>query len=137
MKRLFLLFIVAGAFLTSCEKDNIADLKGTYSGIFFYTNPVSSVAPPPSGSASVTFNGSTYTSTGNANHIPAGGSGTFEITDSKTVKFQDTNVWTADFNWGLILNGEYQYQIKGDSLYLAKYSSEFKVYEYRLKRVTD
>jgi hypothetical protein len=133
MKGFIAIFLVLGTFLTACEKDDLK-LQGTYSGTFIYTHPASSVAPPPSGPASITFSEHTYTSTGNPDKIPAGGSGTFEVTKSKSVIFKDQNVWTANFDWGLVLNGEYKYQVKGDSLYLAKYNAEFKVYEYRLKR---
>ncbi|MDQ7948369.1 MAG: hypothetical protein REI78_12210 [Pedobacter sp.] len=67
------------------------------------------------------------------------GSGTFAVTNKMEVVFTDTNVWTADFNWHILLNGSYKYEALGDSLILTKYIGENKenYYQYRLKRVDE
>jgi hypothetical protein len=96
----------------------------------------SSVAPAPSGPVEVNFSSDSYQSTGNSNYIPAGGSGTFHILENKNIEFKNTNMWTANFDWNLILNGTYTYKLKGDSLILSKEAaSGIKVLEYRLKRI--
>ena len=133
MKGFIVALLILGCAFSGCEKDIITNFSGRYSGIFIYNNPADSQALPPSGPASITFDKNTYTSTGNPDRIPAGGSGTFEVINSQDVKFEDSNRWTADFDWGLILNGEYRYQAKGDSLLLAKYIGGLKVFEYRLE----
>ncbi len=72
---------------------------------------------------------------------PKLGNGAFVVNDSKTVVFKDKNAWTADFDWNLILNGDYSYQVKGDSLILIKNlnadpaaNTIYNYYQYRLKR---
>lgn len=136
-KRLLFLSLISFSLMSgSCEKEDLSKLKGTYTGTFVYTLPESSVAPPPSGIVTVAFDQNTYTSSGNPDRIPAGGSGTFNILNDKQVTFEDKNMWTADFDWGLVLSGTYTYRLSGDSLYLSKYRDDFKVYEYRLRRQT-
>lgn len=68
-------------------------------------------------------------------------SGTFNLISNHEVNFTDKNYWTADFDMNLVLNGDYLYEIKGDSLILTKsfpampYSLfMYNYYQYRLKR---
>lgn len=124
------LFILLAAGLSSCDETEMAKLKGSYSGTFIYHSPEA----PKSGPVTVTFDGTNYTSTRNPDYIPAGGSGTFAFMEKNRVKFEDQNVWMANFDWNLILNGEYSYEVKGDSLFITRAHNEVKLYEYRLKR---
>jgi hypothetical protein len=67
------------------------------------------------------------------------GNGTFKVIDTKTINFEDKNIWTADFDWNLILNGSYTYEAKGDSLILTKnlensQNTIYNYYQYRLRR---
>jgi len=125
------LFILLAAALSGCDETEIAKLKGSYTGTFIYH---SNAEAPQSGRVTVTFEGASYTSTRNPDYIPAGGSGTFEFKEKNTVRFEDQNIWTANFDWNLILKGEYAYEIKGDSLIITRSRDEVKLYEYRLKR---
>ena len=136
IKKSVILLSLSSFILTACsDKLEITRLKGAYEGSFIYHDLASSIAPPPSGPVVLTFTENAYLSTGNPNHIPGGGSGIFELGDHGTIKFEDQNVWTADFDWNLILNGNYKYKLKGDSLILKKELQEgVKTYEYRLKR---
>lgn len=117
----------------SCEKEDLTSLKGTYTGTFIYSFPESS-ATPQRGDVTITFNGSNFHCSANPDRIPAGGAGTVTVINDQQVKFEDQNMWTADFDWGLILDGTYAYEVRGDSMFLAKYRDDLKVYEYRLKR---
>jgi len=117
------------------KKDNeISALNGKYSGTFYYSNLNGIFSPQGlySSPVTVTFSGNNYASTSNSNQMPAGGSGRYKISGQQA-EFKDTNNWTADFDWGLILNGDYSYQIKSDSLILNKTNSS-TTYEYWLKR---
>lgn len=133
MKGFIIALTILSFALTGCEEEILTKFTGKYAGIFICSNSGSSTRP--SGPASITFDGNTYTSTGNEDRIPAGGSGNFEILNSQSVRFRDHNLWTADFDWGLILNGEYNYKAEGDSLFLAKYIGGLKVFEYRLEKI--
>lgn len=134
-KPVLLLLLASFSWASCSDKLDIAKLRGSYKGTFYYHDQASSVAPIPSGPVSVTFTENTYLTSSNPNRIPAGGSGVFELGEDSSIKFTDQNMWTADFDWGLILNGNYKYKVKGDSLILQKQAQEgIKTYEYRLKR---
>lgn len=101
---------------STCKKESLVLVSGTYSGEFTviyedgktHTNPVS-----------VTFTENSYSSTASEDRFPAGGSGTFTL-DKNSITFSDEHMWTADFDWALILNGKYDYQLKGSALTLTK-----------------
>lgn len=117
----------------SCKNDDILNVEGTYSGRFIYTVAISSSGPTIS-PASIHFENGTFRSGAGKNRIPAGGSGTFKVS-GKQIEFADTNAWTADFDWRLILNGTYTYKIQSDSLFLTRHTNDGNKYEYRLKRI--
>ena len=132
-----LLIISAGC----SDKLSLNALNGTYTGEFYYVEPGKSLEDKVAAPASLTFSGENYTSQGGPERIPAGGSGRFDILKNKLVNFKDQNIWTANFDWGLILNGKYNYELKGDSLILTRYSEPCpncsmltSLYQYRLKR---
>jgi len=132
MKTLYLLLITLCFFIQGCDEKEIQSFSGTYSGKFIYDNPARSASATVS-DASVTFSEGSYKAEGNPDKIPAGGSGTFSVAGKK-VKFSDENMWTAEFDWGLILNGSYDYKINKDSLILTRQTEEGIKYQYRLKR---
>ena len=129
-------FILA---LSGCsDKLTLDALSGTYTGKFHY---LTSNLEKVTADAEIKLSGGSYSSKGNTNYIPAGGSGNFEIEADKILDFKDQNVWTANFDWGLILNGRYKYELNGDSLILTRYtepcpncSIQAGSYQYRLKR---
>lgn len=126
--------------LSGCsDKLSLDALSGTYTGKFHYLTPENSAKV--TADAKITFSDHTYSSLRNTNYIPAGGSGVFEIQPEEILNFKDENIWTANFDWGLILNGKYKYDLKGDSLILTRYtepcpncSMQAGLYQYRLKR---
>jgi hypothetical protein len=140
MKKLLILGFIT--VLSGCsDKLNLSALNGTYTGKFYYTPPAGSIK---TGNASVSFSDNTYSSTADAERIPAGGSGTLEILQDDVINFKDQNIWTANFDWGLILSGKYKYEMKNDSLILTRYNEHcppnencgivYTLYQYRLKR---
>lgn len=121
--------------LTSCsEKLEFARVKGTYSGTFHYFSNADS---KQSANAPVTvyFTQNAFESSAGGNYIPAGGAGVFTLLDGRRIRFEDRKAWTANFDWGLILSGEYHYQVKRDSLILTKGTEKQSLYQYRLKRI--
>ena len=90
MKAIFsimIFLIVIG--ISGCVNDNSTIIleNGTYEG-------------------TISFEGNNYSSSAGPNRYPAGGNGTFELSGD-LVEFSDVNIWTADFDWGLILSGTY------------------------------
>lgn len=87
------------------------------------------------GKTMVEFSQSSYTCTGNKKRFPAGGSGTYSINETETtITFTDENMWTADFDWNLILNGVYDYTSNGKILTLTARRDGGGYYEYRLTK---
>jgi len=125
--------------LSGCsDKLSLDALSGTYTGKFHYVSPDLS---KETADAKIVFTQQNYSSQGNSNKIPAGGSGAFEIEEGNILNFKDENIWTANFDWLLILNGKFKYDLKGDSLILTRYSEpcpscsmQAGSYQYRLKR---
>jgi hypothetical protein len=132
--KIFLIAILSLNF-TSCNNDDDNNgnqgLNGEYSGTFTveylngdtFSNPVT-----------VSFNeGNNYQSSGNDDYFPAGGSGTYEKSNS-TIEFYDINYWTANFDWNLILGGEYEYSMNGTELVITANRTEFGMYKYELTK---
>lgn len=136
--QIYKILVIAIIFSTlySCNNDdeNIEsqNLIGKYSGTFTveYLNGNNF-----SNSVTVNFReNSHYQSSGNGNQhnfYPAGGSGTYEIEDSK-ITFSDTNTWLAHFDWNLILTGEYDYTINGNQLIISANKNNVGFYKYEL-----
>ena len=135
MKKLFYILTLA-VVLSACEKENNAlAFKGTYVGDFrLMANGQLQIIPAELSLAKPNFE---------LTKGPKLGNGTFKVEDKMNITFIDINVWTADFNWNLILSGPYTYQVLGDSLILTKKfdlpkaSTDSYYYQYRLKRVRE
>lgn len=130
-----LITILAISF-NACENDVNNDnesLNGDYTGIF--TVEYSVGGDTFSNPVNLSFNSeNNYQSSGNDNFIPAGGSGTYEKTTT-TINFSDNNVWTANFDGNLILNGEYNYTINGNELIISANKNGVGFYKYELTKV--
>jgi hypothetical protein len=117
------------ALLISCKKDNLKIEEGTYTGKFTVTYNTGI----ETGITTIELRNSTYTCTGNSDRIPAGGSGTYSI-DNKIITFNDENMRTADFDWNLILNGQYDYTFDGKKLKISADKNSVGHYEYDLEK---
>ncbi|UKT62347.1 hypothetical protein [Pedobacter mucosus] len=119
MKTSIYLFLFTIAFLLSCKKSNSTiDIKdGNYSGILKVTTNIKPAATTYP--IFISFNQGKFLINPDLTRKPVGGSGTYS-TDNSIVSFIDTNVYTADFDWNLILTGEYDIDSSGDDLTLTK-----------------
>ncbi|WP_316768458.1 hypothetical protein [Pedobacter frigiditerrae] len=133
MKKLIYLLALIITF-SACKKESTSNhFKGNYTGTFRTSLGTNKVITD----TEITFSDNLF----KVNKGAKLASGTFKINNSKTVTFEDKNIWTADFDWNLILNGSFEYEIKGDSLILSRNlntnpasSYLYPYYEYRLKR---
>jgi hypothetical protein len=122
----------------SCSNDDNTNesqsLSGNYSGTFTveYLN-----GDTFSNSVSVNFGeNNNYESSGNGNNndfYPAGGKGSYEINNSE-ITFSDSNIWLANFDWNLILAGEYEYSKNGNELIISTNKTELGIYKYELTK---
>ena len=116
MKSKILIIVTLLFVLISCSK-NVAEAEipqntnGNFIGIFERNGVTSNVQL---NLTSGTFNGQSTTQ-----KFPALCNGTYIIT-SNTITFEDKCVWTAEFDWTLILNGEWNYVMNGNILTLTK-----------------
>ncbi|MEJ7778803.1 MAG: hypothetical protein WKF68_04355 [Daejeonella sp.] len=141
------LLIIFAIMLSSCsDKLNLSSLEGKYAGFFYHIPPGETKTVKSQAEINVDLRGTDFSAGKAPDRIPAGGSGKFTILNQKEVEFKDNNIWTADFDWNLVLNGRYKYEHVNDSLILTrKFEScttcEIKPgmmpgsYQYRLKRV--
>lgn len=119
----YFLVSVVCIFSFSCEKEEDVvtppatygplELYGTYSGIFtvIYSDTTHT------NSVSIVFDGQNYSCSSEPDHIPAGGVGTFEA-DLTEMTFSDQGYHPANFDWNLILQGEYDFELSDSTLLL-------------------
>ncbi len=68
---------------------------------------------------SITFSENTWTGQSDRTKYPALCHGTYGLEKSKII-FSNECVWTAEFDWSLILNGEYDFTLNGKQLLITK-----------------
>ncbi len=61
------------------------------------------------------------------------GSGTY-LTHEDKITFKDENFWTGNFDWNLILNGQYDYSLEGKKLKISAYKNNVGHYEYNMEK---
>lgn len=115
--------------LTNCQKEDIDLQGGTYAGTFTVTYG----SETQTGQTTLELENGNFTCSGNSNRIPAGGSGTYSF-DKDKITFNDENLWTADFDWNLILSGEYNYTFDGKKLKIFADKNDVGIYRYDLEK---
>jgi hypothetical protein len=113
-----------------CKKNDTRISDGTYAGTFTVTYS----SGVQSNNVVLEISGGKYNCSGNTNRIPAGGAGSFVLENNK-LKFTDEQVWTADFDWNLILNGSYNYTFDGQQLKITAYKNNVAYYKYDLLKI--
>lgn len=114
--------------LFSCDKDHAQLAEGSYQGTF----TVIYNSGTQSGETTLELKNGRFSCSANSNRIPAGGSGSYTI-DKNTITFSDENPHTAEFDWGLVLSGKYNYTFDGSDLKLERVSEGIGRYRYNLK----
>lgn len=101
--------------------------EGTYRGTFTVVYDTATLT----GMTTLHLSEGRYECDGNDNRIPAGGSGTYR-TENGIILFQEERMWTADFDWNLILKGGYNYSVSGKRLKLSMRTDRGAFYKYDL-----
>lgn len=116
--RTLVVFFLAGFVLIACSKEseNSTDLTGTYKGTFRRSGPAYDGAAV---NVTINFHRGTFTGSGETMYYPAICKGSYEA-DEASITFTDSCGWTANFDWTLILNGRYDLQVKGDSIFISR-----------------
>lgn len=61
------------------------------------------------------------------------GSGSFEINGNR-ITFADVNYWTAEFDWNLVLNGEYSLLQTKSTIIIQARKNDVGIYTYELDK---
>jgi hypothetical protein len=127
---LFFITIISIGFI-ACEKDS--DSKNFPNGIYKGTFKRYNVAGSQQAQVTINFDYPNWSGSSSIPRYPALGKGTF-YSDNEVLKFDNTSVWTADFDWTLILDGAYIENRNGDSLIFTKSYGDGAVDVYKLKK---
>lgn len=123
-----LLLIVSA---NSCKKANeaVPNLDGTYKGTF----QRKAAGQGTVSNVTLKFSAANWSGESQTARYPALNSGTFGI-KGDSISFKNSNMWTADFDWTLILNGGYQLKSSGKSVIISKTYSNGNVDVYTLNK---
>jgi hypothetical protein len=123
-----LLLVLCLLVFSQCKPQQALE-DGTYVGTF----TVKYEDGKKSGPVTVVLENGRYTSSSNPDLIPAGGFGTFSVQGNE-IAFNDSGIYTADFDWNLILGGNYQYSFNGQKLTLEADKNDVGNYRYVLQK---
>jgi hypothetical protein len=129
MKNLCIVMIALLLGLSSCEKaknTTTAIPDGTYFGTF------QRIAPGEAGqiaNVGITFHSGVWIGESDLANYPALCRGTYEVEGNKLI-IKDDCLWTAQFDWSFILNGEYSFEMNGDSLIFSKSPTSVAIHSF-------
>lgn len=121
MRPLIISFIIALLFSSCNEEDGQLENRfeeGTYSGTFIRNWPS---GQSNTANITMTFEDNKWSGSSNIPKFPALCRGTFSITGNK-ITFQNECPWTAEFDWSLILSGEFTLEKSGKELEFSNYN---------------
>lgn len=129
IKMRYILFLMLT--LVACKKSDSDAVRpsGAYEGIFKRYNMEGS----ETAHVELVFGRNTFRGTSDRIAYPALGTGKFSAQEG-SLNFENKSVWTAQFDWTLILNGTYLERREGDSLILSKSYGNGWVDVYKLKK---
>jgi hypothetical protein len=118
MKQLFAFILLLAIVVSSCRKNDnnqVTKLTGTYAGTFQRKVSGSGAVS----NVSLIFSADAWNGESQMVKYPALSHGTFSTNGSK-ITFKNESVWTAEFDWSLILNGDYEINTAGNKLNITK-----------------
>ncbi len=117
MKSKIITLILASITILACnnDDDNTEILDGEYSGIFERNGMISNVE--------LSFDEGIFVGESEMIKYPAICHGGYTTTNN-IIEFQNECVWTAEFDWTLILNDEWNYTLNGNTLTLIKLNGD-------------
>ena len=99
------------AFACNNDDDPHININGTYTGTFERSGVLSNVE--------LDFAENAFTGSSEVNKYPAICNGNYSKT-SNEITFSNLCIWTAEFDWTLILDGNWTFDLNGDNLTLIK-----------------
>lgn len=115
MRLVTLFFALLLVVLTGCDKlEKNKEFAATYKGTFVRTEGTT-LSNEIVANVTLNFTKNTFSGLSDRRNYPAICSGTFSISQSKLM-VTNSCYFTADFDWALVFNGEYNYELKGNHL---------------------
>lgn len=116
MKPIFFVLIFSAAIIGCSDEGDSGAYDGIYTGTFYRMRD-----GVKGETSSVTLNllGNQYSGTSTTAKYPAICEGTLAVTGNE-LEFTNTCMWTAEFDWTLILNGRFTATRDGNELILSK-----------------
>ena len=116
MRSLLTVLIISVLFI-GCTKNYQNKIEGRYQGTFHrYIDPVSN---PATSTVQLHFSEEDFTGVSSTPKYPAIGSGKYSATANK-LNIENQSFYTADFDWSLIFDGEFNYKFEGNKLEIWK-----------------
>lgn len=114
-----------------------AMLHGAFVGTYSITHDYSSPDPRlEEGSVRLTIEDGEYTLTSAKRYVPPGGCGSVRV--GEVLSFSDECVHTAEFDWTLIIRGDFTYTLRGSDIVLERYDETFdRFHRFDLRREVD
>jgi hypothetical protein len=114
MKTKSFLWLTFAITMIACNKDYDkikTNVDGNYIGVFERAGNTSDVE--------LVFNNGAWIGESEAEKFPALCNGTYSISGN-VIAFENACVWTSEFDWTLILSGNWNYNMNGKMLVLTK-----------------
>ena len=120
-------------FFVSCTKEHSAPATGIYKGSF--RREMSGGINKGAVAVTITLKDGRFSGTSEDPHYPAIGFGRYTL-DNETIQFVNESVFTADFDWTLILNDRFNRTTAGDSIVWIRNEGDFVLTQdiYTLKK---
>lgn len=118
MKTKIFFFLTLVIAIIGCNNDNNnieTNLDGNYIGVFERAGNTSNVE--------LTFSNGTWTGESETEKFPALCNGNYS-TSGNEITFENACVWTAEFDWTLILSNEWSYSLNGSILVMTNVNGD-------------
>jgi hypothetical protein len=109
----YLVWIGLAALSISCSDDDVIAPDEVYTGIFYRVAPQ---IKTKAADVTLELSGNKFAGISSETHYPAICSGSF-IREGNSIKFQNECVFTADFDWTLIVDGTYEISEDDENLF--------------------
>ncbi len=91
--------------------------SGTYVGTFTRSSPTADYA---TAEVTLVLKDNSFSGSSEKTKYPAIGKGTYHVVEGQKIIFEDKSFWTAEFDWTLILDGEFSISTANDMVTLTK-----------------
>ncbi len=129
MRRIIYLLFLSILFACTEEETPSAQIDGNYTGVFIRTHPQAKFAPA---NVTLQLQGGRFSGTSARQNYPAICEGSYTSFEDK-ILFEESCIWTADFDWSYILSGSFDYTITNEEITFTRKTGDFTDHYYLKK----